>query len=55
VWKYKGLYTKSVRVKGESIEVVRDPGARIQEGQDRGFAKDARIEIEIEGIRTRGS
>jgi hypothetical protein len=34
---YKGLYTKSVHVKGESIKGVKDLGARIQEGQDRGL------------------
>jgi hypothetical protein len=47
---YKGLYTKSVRVKGESMEEVKDLGARIQEGQDRGFVKNVRNKIEIEGI-----
>jgi hypothetical protein len=36
---YKGLCTKSDHVKGESIKGVKDPGARIQEGQDRGLQR----------------
>jgi hypothetical protein len=53
---YKGLYAKSVCVKGKSMEEIKDPGARIQEGQERGSQRmqgtRSRLkEFELEGVR----
>jgi hypothetical protein len=53
---YKGLYTMSVCVKGESMKEVKDLGTRIQEGQDQGSqrmqgASSASKEFELKGVR----
>jgi hypothetical protein len=37
------------------MEEVKDLGARIQDGQDRGFTKNAKIRIEVKGIWRSGS